>query len=296
MEEKINNKLAEIKITIKEITKHFHYTEEEINILTISYLSMIMLDDEIEDLLMEVLSTTYILFTNEPVEKIYQRLLRKPLEESFLFKLLNDNSTYFGYMIKDNKLEHEHLIIISPADEIYQIFDNVTHELKHAINEIFPEFCLSQEPFFYSGLARGTSTSIDYNAIDEAFNSYLVKIYLDNINFLKRFYIQDPQISKLVKAFKLPKNYRYAYEIITIPCLPLFESEYLFTRLYYSYLYNSFYELDQALYNVFGTTKDSIDFFLYLDEILQREERIKEIENLDYSYLRKRVKITPYLK
>lgn len=296
MEEKINNKLAEIKTNIKKITSHFHYTEEEINILTISYLSMIMLDDEIEDLLMEVLSTTYILFTNEPVVKIYQKIIREPLEESFLCKLLNDNSTYFGYMIKDNKLEHEHLIIIGPFDELYQIFDNTTHELKHAINEVFPEFCLSQEPYFYSGLARGTSTSIDYNAIDEAFNSYLVKIYLDNINFLKKFYIQDPQIRELLKAFKLPKNYRYAYETITIPCLPLFESEYLFKKFYYSCLYKNFYELDQALYNVFGTIKDSIDFFLYLDEVLQREEKIKEIENLDYSYLRKRVKITPYIK
>ena len=63
MEEKINTKIAEIKTTIKEITKHFNYDEEVINILTIVYLSMIMLDDEIEDLLMEVLSKTYILFT-----------------------------------------------------------------------------------------------------------------------------------------------------------------------------------------------------------------------------------------
>ncbi len=296
MEEKINNKIIEIKATIKEITNHFHYTEEEINILTISYLSMIMLDDEIEDLIMEVLSYTYILFTNEAVVKIYQKLLREPLEEEFLYKLTNDNSAYFGSFIKENQLENEQLIIIGPVDEFYQIFDNVTHELKHAINEIFPEFCLSDKPYFYSGLAEGTSTNIYYNAIDEAFNSYLVKIYLDNINLLKKFRIKDEKIRNLLYNFKLPKNYRYAYEIITIPCLPLFESEYLFKRFYYSSLYKSFYELDQALYNVFGTTKDSIDFFLYLDEILQREERIKEIENLDYSYLRKRVKITPYLK
>ena len=296
MEEKINNKIIEIKATIKEITNHFHYTEEEINILTISYLSMIMLDDEIEDLIMEVLSYTYILFTNEAVVKIYQKLLREPLEEEFLYKLTNDNSAYFGSFIKENQLENEQLIIIGPVDEFYQIFDNVTHELKHAINEIFPEFCLSDKPYFYSGLAEGTSTNIYYNAIDEAFNSYLVKIYLDNINLLKKFRIKNEKIRNLLYNFKLPKNYRYAYEIITIPCLPLFESEYLFKRFYYSSLYKSFYELDQALYNVFGTTKDSIDFFLYLDEILQREERIKEIENLDYSYLRKRVKITPYLK
>ena len=296
MEEKINNKIIEIKATIKEITNHFHYTEEEINILTISYLSMIMLDDEIEDLIMEVLSYTYILFTNEAVVKIYQKLLREPLEEEFLYKLTNDNSAYFGSFIKENQLENEQLIIIGPVDEFYQIFDNVTHELKHAINEIFPEFCLSDKPYFYSGLAEGTSTNIYYNAIDEAFNSYLVKIYLDNINLLKKFRIKDEKIRNLLYNFKLPKNYRYAYEIITIPCLPLFESEYLFKRFYYSSLYKSFYELDQALYNVFGTTKDSIDFFLYLDEILQREERIKEKEKLDYSYLRKRVKITPYLK
>ena len=37
MEEKINTKIAEIKTTIKEITKHFNYDEEVINILTIVY-------------------------------------------------------------------------------------------------------------------------------------------------------------------------------------------------------------------------------------------------------------------
>ena len=55
MEEKINLKIAEIKETVRKITKHFSYIEEEINMLSIAYISMILLDDEIEDLLEQCL-------------------------------------------------------------------------------------------------------------------------------------------------------------------------------------------------------------------------------------------------
>lgn len=296
MEEKINTKIAETKTTIKEITKHFNYDEEVINILTIVYLSMIMLDDEIEDLLREALSKTYILFTSNPIEEIYQKLLGKKLFRETLIQLKQTNSAYFGSFIVNEQLVNENLIIIGPSSSFYEKVEDVIHELKHAINEVLPEFCSCNEPYFYSGLAQETSYGIKYDMIDEAFNSYLTKIYLDNINFLKKFSIQDLAIKKILKDFKLPKNYHYAYENITILCEPLFSSKYLFKKFYYSSLYKSFYELDRALYHALGETQDSIDFFSYLDKIYYSQKDITEIENIDYSVLRERVKIKPYFK
>lgn len=296
MEEKINEKIAEIKTTIEEITEHFHYSKEVIDILTIAYLSIVMLDDEIEDLLMEALSKTYILFSSTTIDEIYPKLLGKELSNETLILLKKSRSAFFGSFISKDKLISENLIIIGPSSFLYKTLGDVVHELKHAINEVLPEFCLSREPYFYSGLARETSKEIKYNMIDEAFNSYLTKIYLDNINFLKNFSIQDASISKLLEDFKLPKNYHYAYESITMLCEPLFSSKYLFRKFYYSSLYKSFYELDCALYNALGQTQDSTDFFSYLDKIDQAQKDVQEIENLDYSYLRKRVKIRPYIK
>ena len=296
MEEKINKKIIEIKSTIKEITKHFNYTEKEINLLTISYLSIIMLDDEVEDLLMEVLSKTYILFTTDTVLNTYQRLKQREIAEPLFTRLKESSSAYFGYEIIKDKIISENLIIISLKKEMYMIFDNLIHELKHAMNEVFPVFCETKKPYFYFFLAEGTKQEMIYEAIDEAFNSYLVKLYLDNITFLKQFKIEDSSIQKILLNYKVPQNYSFAYEKIVNICLPIFESQFLFNKLYYSTLYKDFDELDKAFHEVLGHTKDSIDFFLDLDEYLRNEKEMIEIEELDHSYLRKRIKIKPYIK
>ena len=296
MEEKINLKIAEIKETVRKITKHFSYTEEEINMLSIAYISMILLDDEIEDLLMETLNQTYILFTNDTVLKMVEKLEQRKINEPLRSRLKKSMSTYLGLKIEQKKLENDHLIIISKPKNLYFLFDALIHELKHAINEIFPEFCLTKNSYFYSGLALAEEQILLYEGIDEAFNSFLVKIYLDNIEYLKEFQISDPKINELLANFHTPKKYHYAFERVVELCLPLFESEYLFPKFYYSSLYKNFYELDIALNQALGYTKESTDFFLYLDKLLKEEREKEEIEELDHSYLERKIKIKPYLK
>ena len=100
MEEKINLKIAEIKETVRKITKHFSYTEEEINMLSIAYISMILLDDEIEDLLMETLNQTYILFTNDTVLKMVEKLEQRKINEPLRSRLKKSMSTYLGLKIE----------------------------------------------------------------------------------------------------------------------------------------------------------------------------------------------------
>ena len=101
------------------------------------------------------------------------------------------------------------------------------------------------------------------------------------------------KIESTMTEFVIPE---YAYERVVELCLPLFESEYLFPKFYYSSLYKNFYELDIALNQALGYTKESTDFFLYLDKLLKEEREIEEIEELDHSYLERKIKIKPYLK
>lgn len=74
----INTRLKEIKNRIKNLTKHFNYSKEVINILTICYFAITTFDPEVEDILDEVLSTTYILVNSgeytDMLEKDYPNL------------------------------------------------------------------------------------------------------------------------------------------------------------------------------------------------------------------------------
>ena len=294
MEEKINRKIEELKEDIKKVTEGYPYTNREINLLTIASLSMILLDDEIEDLVLEALRNNLVVFTKRDIKLVYHKLFPN---QSDWYKLKENSALYLGYFLSNKKLAQDHIIIVPEEENIFFLFDNLIHELKHAINEIFPELMeIRGKLSFYSGLAECTETTIYYEAIDEAFNSYLTKIYLDNIFFLKRFKIEDVEIKKILDTFKMPKSFHYAYEEIVLLCLPLFESKRVFKELYYVSLYKSFYNLDQALEKALGHSKDSIDLFLYLDKQLKKKRKDTEIEDLDYQYLQKRVRIKPYLK
>lgn len=294
MEEKINRKIEELKEDIKKVTEGYPYTNREINLLTITSLSMILIDDEIEDLVLEALRNNLVVFTKRDLKTVYHKLFPNQLEWR---KLKGSSAFYFGYFLSEGNLYQDHIIIVPEEKNIFFLFDNLIHELKHAINEIFPELMeIRGNISFYSGLAECSEKKIQYEAIDEAFNSYLTKIYLDNILFLKRFEIEDAEIKEILDSFIPPKKYHYAYEEIVLLCLPLFESEHVFKDLYYASLYKSFYNLDQVLERSLGHSKDSIDLFLYLDKQLKKKKKDTEIEDLDYQYLQKRVRIKPYLK
>ena len=294
MEDKINEKISELKELISEITEGFFYTKREINILTIASLSMILIDDEIEDLILETLKNTLIIFTSKKIKELYHDLFPNQKD----WKTLKHNSAlYFGSFLSQGKLCQDHLIIVPEKNDLFWLFDNLIHELKHAINEIFLKFTKYQGTIcFYSGLAKCNEKQIFNEAIDEAFNSYLTKIYLDNIKYLKSFNIKDLEIKELLDEFTLPKNYHYAYEKIVLLCLPLFQSKYIFKELYYGSLYKCFSNLDNEITKALGYTKNSAVYFHYLDRELKRRRNFFEELDFDYKYLQNRVRIKPYLK
>ena len=293
MENKINQKIKELKENILLVTQGYPYTEKEINLLTIASLSMILLDDEIEDLLLETLKETFVVFTSIDIKTVYHKLFPEQKE----WRSLKANTAmYFGYFLYKGKLRQDHIIIVPQYQDTFLLLDNLIHELKHAINEVFPEFSTYQgQPIFYSGLAQCSEEEICYEGIDEAFNSFLTRIYLENINYLKTFKINDQEIKLILDHFTMPSNYQYAYEKIVLPCLPLFKSQLIFKELYYASLYKTFYNLDRVLSKTLNNI-NSLQFFLYLDKQLKRPNEGEELNYLNNNSLHKRVRIKPYLK
>ena len=295
MEEKMNQKITELKEIIKLIT--YNHTESEINLLTIALLSMIMLDDEIEDLLLEVLNKVPIYFTKDPLIDTYKRMVHNGVNRNILSNLKYDTSAYFGFSINDSELIDNRFMIISLEGPLWLILDNLIHELKHAVNELITKYeCLHKETYFYSGLALAGQKSILYEGIDEAFNSYLVKIYLKNIRLIKDLPIEDEEIRELLNHFSIPSNYHYTYEKIVSECLPLFQSSKFFKLFYYGALYKDFNNLDEYLYKLFNNSLTSTEFFLKLDRYLKERSRTLELPKLVGKDLKSRVRINPYLK
>ena len=123
MEEKMNQKITELKEIIKLIT--YNHTESEINLLTIASLSMIMLDDEIEDLLLEVLNKVPIYFTKDPLIDTYKRMVHNGVNRNILSNLKYDTSAYFGFSINDSELIDNRFMIISLEGPLWLILDNL---------------------------------------------------------------------------------------------------------------------------------------------------------------------------
>lgn len=293
MEEKINNKITEIKSIVKEITQHFAYTSEQINMITLAYLSMIMLDDEIEDLIMEALSKVKIIFTEYEVNVAYQNLVTHRCNQKILNDLSKDQACYLNYLVDQNGLYGIPIIILPLKEELFETMDSLTHELKHAVNEVIPNFfTYNNQGFYYSGLALEGEGILWSGEIDEAFNCYLTKIYLDNIAYLKRFAIHDLEIQALLNKIKIPSKYIYSSEEYVRTYKKLFDSKYLFRLFYYTCLYKDFDELDKAIEALFKGRLDALEFFD--EEKSKKRKHIKKYMN--HSLIRKRQQIIPFIK
>lgn len=293
MEEKINNKITEIKLIVQEITKPFAYTSEQINMITLAYLSMIMLDDEIEDLIMEALSKVKIIFTEYEVNVVYQNLVTHRCNQKILKDLSKDQACYLNYLVDQNGLYGLPIIILPLKEELFETMDSLIHELKHAINEVIPDFFTYHgEGFYNSGLALAGENILWAEKIDEAFNCYLTKIYLDNIAYLKRFSIKDLEIQALLNKIKIPQKYNYSSEELVLAYKKLFDSQYLFRLFYYTCLYKDFDELNTAIENLFKGRMEALEFFD--EEKSKKRKRLKKYMN--HSLIRNRQKIIPYIK
>lgn len=291
--EKLNKKIAEIKETVTNITKPFIYTERQINLLTLVYLSMILLDDEIEDLVMETLKKVYICISNDSVLSNYQRI-KKQANISLLEKIIGWKAGYFCFRTPENQQE-TFFIIVEDHGNLDDLLESLIHEIKHAINEIIPSFFIWKEKaYFYSGLALVSDKETINESIDEAFNSFISKVYLNILYTLKNQNIEDPSIRKILEKLKKPQKYIYDH-FLTKRYVQMFRSKYLFRHFYYACLYKDFEPLNKAIKKVFDKQYDAYEFFDDLDHF--NDEIYQEHLNaINLSLIRKPQKIIPYIK
>lgn len=273
----INEQIKEIKNRIILLTDIYPYTKREINLLTIVYLAFIMLDPTIEDLLDEVLKTTFFIFAKESsIEDFKSVMTCITKDEEKRLESLTD--CFYGRKIINHELVGFPLIVIIEHTSLSEELDSIIHEFKHAINEVIPKF--DGEKYF-SGLSLEDEYYSFFRNIDEAFNSFLVKIYLDNISHLKSLDIKDPEIKELLANFGV-YHYHYCYQNYVRRCAPLFKSKKLFWLFYNASLYKNMAELYQALEEVFDNKVSALEFFEALDKGNRKTDMVLKLVNKSF--------------
>lgn len=257
----MNELLAVIKTRIKSITKHFHYNEEIINILTLCYYAIVSFDDEAKDILEEVLSTKYILVN----DGAFDEMLKK-----YYPKVNINKDTYIEASFDEKEKYHDDFIIIcdwhNTGREVSDVLDVFLHEIKHAMNSTINSYQrVDGQAVSLCGLCeteyRGYSI---YSILEEAFNSFLVKLYLKQIEKLSSFNIEDPGLNDLLSGFCMI-FYSYSYEKATKVMLPFFNNNEFFTLFYNAALYKDYAPLfdrleeviDNSPYHVFSNLLDA---------------------------------------
>lgn len=279
----INKRIAEIKNRVKFLTSHFPYHDEEINFLTVAYLAFTLLDPTIEDLIDKVLVSTFLLLTDKTVyDELYS--LDPDYAKEIKEYIENSTGTCEGYRyVFGNELSYEPFIIITRnRKDMNEMLDNITHELKHSINDILPNI---HDGFFYRGLALFWRYSSFGDCLDEGFNSLLSAIYVQIITALKKYTIEDPGIAHIIYSLEENDYVAYTYGKIVDANYDIFASKTCFWPLYNASLYKDMDNLGSVIESVFNY---SLSFEEWV-ETLDRQDP-KELERIDKLIVRERVK------
>lgn len=280
--------IKQIKELIQKITKHFHYDDYIINILTICYIAIVSVDQDVSDILEEVLSTKYILENDGS----FNRFLNKYYPDIDIFC-----DTYYEPSFNSENCNADDFIVLAIFEhfDICDIIEGFIHELKHAMNSIIKRY---DKGIFRCGLCEITNFNKErifrYELIEEAFNSFLTKIYLKQILKLKKLKIEDPGIRRLLKDFKI-ENYVYSYDKITSLLEPLFCDSELFRLFYNAALYKDYEPLYTKLESIFCTDLDTIDMMVE-DCYYGYNESIKDYIEPNYHSTRIRIRISDITK
>lgn len=243
----INAKIREVKTRIIELTKHFPYTEFEINMLTISYIAIASIDNDITDILDMTLAKCYVLFNDGR----FNKLLHQYYEDYRLSFDIYQEPTFTNKEVSQNDF-----IVISsfPIRSTFDIIEALLHELKHALSSIVNSFMVQGDnASFYCGICEFTQNQVYYHYLEEAFNSFMTRLYLDQVSRLSELEIEDKGIKTILDKFKVtkPPFYEYLYERTTELFLPLFNDKDLFSLFYNASLYKDFAPLFSVLSKMF---------------------------------------------
>lgn len=276
----INEEINAVKLRIKSITKHFYYSEEVIDILAICYIAIVSFDNDVMDILEEVLATKCILINGEGFETVFENyyfdfnpFLDRYVEPTFDEKSICDDD--FIVIRKFNILgmgeEWSYYDVNRP---ICGILESFLHEIKHAMNSIIKRY---NNGLFYCVLCViDVYDGRDYELLEEAFNSFLVYLYLQQVEKLLNYDIEDMGIKTILERFSLGA-YRYSYYKVTRLLAPLFSEKELFRLFYNAVLFKDYNPLFLALKRRLGN-----NIFYILHELLEKFSKGIDCSICDY--------------
>lgn len=128
----------------------------------------------------------------------------------------------------------------------------------------------------YCGLAELEDNKVYYKILEEAFNSFLVKIYLMVIDALTKEEIEDEELKEILALFDF-KGYKCSYSRITHLFNPIFSNQEFFWLFYNAALYKDYDELFEKLESLLGD-----DQFYLLDRLLNEYYEEKNNRILQY--------------
>lgn len=302
----INTTIIEVKKHLKNITSHFPYSEYELNIFTIIYIAMASIDNDIIDLLDETFTRVFIL--------INPNYDNPNLELNQVIQKYDENiNLYYAELIPPtitNEKNYQNSFIVINLNKnkpLSDLLDSIIHELKHSINSIINSFMPGKTAFYRVGLETQTFVNnrliLTINAyIEETFNSYLSKIYLEAIQGLKSLPITNPEILAILDEFSL-KDYQYSYNAITHLLIPLFQNQILFPLFYNAALYKDYSPLQFEIERIFDTSIYDMPIeypaLEYLNQFLTRirtgeEINIEHLEKIVEGYIEEKIFNYPY--
>jgi len=255
----INKKIREVKERVKDLTKHFPYNTFEINMLTICYLAISSIDNDITDILDETLSRIFILFNYGGFDDFLNDL-GIGLDEGGGFIVsgfdLNGKDNYEFIYINVNKTKD----FLDGDINISNFLCYLIHELKHALNEIVNSYKkIDGNTYFYTGLStyKYDSNCQDLTLLDEAFNCFITDIYLEQIFNLKNVNIEDSEIKRILDSYDYDCQGIYPYDS-TYLLEPLFLDSTIFKAFYNATIYKDYKPLLTLLSKVFNCKFNSM--------------------------------------
>lgn len=279
----VNEKIEAVKLRIKNITENFHYSEDVINILTICYMAIVSFDNDVMDILEEVLATKCILINGEGFEDVFEEYYKdfNPFLDRYVEPTFDEES-----ICDDDFMVIRKFNILGKGEEwsyydlnrpICRILESFLHEIKHAMNSIIKRY---NQGLFYCGLCViDCYGGRDYELLEEAFNSFLVYLYLQQVKKLLDYDIEDKDIRIILERFSLGA-YRYSYYNATNLLAPLFSEKELFRLFYNAVLFKDYDPLFLTLKRRLGN-----NIFYILHELLEKFS--KGIDHNIYDYIEK---------
>lgn len=275
----MNKLLTKIKSHVISLTQHFHYDEDIINILTLCYFAIVSFDEDVKDILEMVLCSKYILVNDGS----YDEMLKKYYPD-----INSETDNYKEPSFDNNERYNDDFIIICdwrPHSHkrkanyyIRDVLDSFLHEIKHAMNSIIKSFDKNgNRAVFHCGIYTMTSRIPGdlgkFLLLDESFNCFLIKLYLEQIERIKNCDIKDQGLNHLLQNFSL-YAYAYSYDKTTRLLEPIFSNEEMFKLFYNATLFkdfkplfdrleeiyqdDSYYVFDESLFDYFFSCKPTL--------------------------------------